>query len=87
MAIVNEMCMEFGKNTSFYFVCKFIYHTTFFRNKILKNIPLYDEPSFFVIFFFVRIYSLSLLYVSKHQKKVKINCNDAILHSNLSGSS
>ena len=34
MAIVNEMCMEFGKNTSFYFVCKFIYHTTFFRNKL-----------------------------------------------------
>ena len=31
IAIVSELCMKFGKKT--YFVCKFIYHTTFFRNK------------------------------------------------------
>jgi hypothetical protein len=32
LVIVSELYMEFGKNC-FCFVCKFIYHATFFRNK------------------------------------------------------
>ena len=53
IAIVSELCMEFGKRTFilfFYFVCKFIYQATFFE---IKTITLCDEPSFFFVNFFV----------------------------------
>ena len=32
-AIVSELCIQFENKNCFYFVCQFIYHTTFFRNK------------------------------------------------------
>ena len=47
IAIVSELRMEFGKKTVF-ILCKFINHTTFFE---IKNVTLYDEPSFFLLNF------------------------------------
>ena len=45
-AIVSELCMEFGKKNVFILFVNLFIILLFFE---IKNITLYDEPSFFFV--------------------------------------